>query len=147
MSKLKILHVKDHVRMGILIEDFAAKRIAIPNSVEEFNDLLLARSIVDEPSVDDKKNQYEPHWPNGRPSSLDIRPIDDQVMMISLPSAKAIAEGRELAERLSTGGSYPFADGYDVNYQDPARKPGLTDSEWETIYRTRLGDYTIGKCM
>lgn len=147
MANLKLLHVNDHVKMGMLIEDIASRKIPRPVTVDELNTLLIDREIVDRPTPEDEANGIERHWPNGRPAVITYVEIPDGEMMISLPTPEAIAEGRALAEKLTPDGSYPFAKGYDANYRDPKRKPSLTDEEWETIYRTRLGDYTIGKCM
>lgn len=147
MPSLKLLHLKDHAKMGRLIEEIAGGRIPRPTTIDEFNTLLLDNGIVDKPTAADIQNGVERHWPNGRPSAIKYVDIPDDTMMVSIPTTAAINEGRRLAQMLTIDGSYPIDVGYDTNYRNAQRKSSLTDDEWDTLYRTRLGDYTVGKCM
>lgn len=88
-------------------------------------------------------------WPHGQPRAIVYNDMADDVLSVSVPSPNAIAEGRNMVQEVGInqqGGRYPLDDGYDLAYST-GRVVINDDAVWNELYRTRLGDYTIGKCM
>ncbi len=145
---VKLLMVPRTELLGDLIAEFARGETPKPATVDELNALLLERNIVDPQTAEEKANGIERHWPNGRPENpvIDYMPLPSDQLTILLPDTSSIDEGPDLAKQLSPDGAYPLAPGYDRAYVGD-RQTEFSNEEWEEIYRTRLGDYTMTKCM
>lgn len=133
-NDVKFLWVKNTSAMAGVIEELAQMVPADrPTDPVKFQDLL------DKHGVD-----YE--WPNGPATAIHYNDMADDMLSVSVPSLNAIEEGANIAKYLSSG-PYPLDPGYDLAYIG-SRKPSIANpDDWDEIYKTRLGDYTIGKCM
>lgn len=154
VTQVKILVLKSHEKMGKLISDIVNQEVKRPDSIQELDAILYDREIVDKPSQAEEASGTPPHWPNGRPSKvlIDYVTVDDDQLMILLPSANALKAGMYIAQQESRNGEYPLPVEYDRDYVDPTRKstsstPPMTPSDWDVIYDARIGDYTCNKCM
>lgn len=133
-NNVKFLWVKNTSAMAAVIEELAQMQPADrPSEPAKFESLLQKHGV-----------EYE--WPNGPATTIHYNDMADDILSVSVPSLNAIKEGANIAKYLSNG-PYPLDPGYDLAYTG-GRKPGFANpDEWDEIYKTRLGDYTIGKCM
>ncbi|OED49256.1 hypothetical protein AB838_07805 [Rhodobacteraceae bacterium (ex Bugula neritina AB1)] len=152
-KRLKILYLRTTEKMGVLIEKWAGDRTTRPKTMDELDAQLIANGVIARP----ESGQF-PHWPNGRPSGnvvfldedhgmMSAVPAREEDFVIRIPTPATIKASKALAKTLN-GSFYPLAQDYDKAYRgDPPRESFSSQRDWEEMYRIRLGDYCINKCM